>query len=234
MPTVFLVRHGRSTANKDGVLAGRIAGVQLDDVGQAQAAHAGARLSGIALGAIVTSPLERTKQTAAAIVTAVGRTPRATVDRSFIECDYGSWSGQPLKKLSKQALWSTIQDRPSVVTFPDGENMSAMAARANSAVRAWDQRMLEDHDGKAWVAVTHGDIIKAIVADALGLHLDGFQRINVDPGSISVVTFHAGRPFVVAVNTIDGDLSRYAPTPGQSKKRTGTSSKPTVGGSTGV
>lgn len=225
MTTVFIVRHGRSSANSQGVLAGRLPGVRLDDEGRKQAKHAGVRLSATGSQLIVTSPLERTKATAAEIARSLETEAVVRADRGFIECDYGDWSGLSIKELSRRKLWREIQERPSNVTFPSGESMATMAARAIAGVRAWNERAASEGQ-HSWVLVSHGDIIKAIVADALGMHLDNFQRINVDPGSISVITYMPSGSFVLAVNTTDGDLRRYAT--GKALRR-----KPTVGGSTG-
>ena len=225
MTTVFIVRHGRSTANSTGVLAGRMPGVHLDDRGRAEAQTAGRRLADTHAEIVVSSPLERTKTTSMILRRQLPWTSSLRVDRNFTECDYGDWSGRKIAELSKLKLWRDIQERPSTVTFPNGESMASMAARATHAVGAWNERI--NDDGQAsWILVSHGDVIKAIIADALGLHLDNFQRINVDPGSVSVISYTRNRAFVLAVNTLEGDLARYAP-----RKRR--QPRPTVGGSTG-
>jgi probable phosphomutase (TIGR03848 family) len=184
VPTVILVRHGRSQANADGVLAGRTPGVGLDDTGREQAQHLAARLGEASLARVVTSPLERCRQTAELLST------EPIVDDRLIECDYGDWTGRKLSELRDEALWDRIQRQPSHVRFPGGESMRALQMRALDAIDDHDAAVAQEfgHNG-AWVAVTHADIIKSIVADALGLHLDGFQRILVDPGSVSVVHF---------------------------------------------
>ncbi|MBM9459033.1 MSMEG_4193 family putative phosphomutase [Nocardioides sp. zg-536] len=218
MATLLLLRHGRTTANASGVLAGRTSGVRLDDLGTTQVERAGRRIAGVAIARLVTSPQERCRQTAAAVAAAqkeAGRPkPRAVVERGLAECDYGEWQGQQIKVLAKEPLWRTVQAQPSAVTFPGGEAMTTMQHRAVSAVRRLDAAITAEHGADAvWVAVSHGDIIKAVLADALGLHLDLFQRINVDPASISVVRYGADRPYVLASNTHDGDLSWLAPRP---------------------
>lgn len=214
MATVILVRHGRTTANAAGTLAGRLPGVRLDDTGAAQAARAGERLSAIPAAAIVTSPLERCRQTARAIMHAQSDPRRLTTERAITECDYGEWQGRPLKELAKEKLWSTVQTQPSAAAFPGGESMSAMQARAVAAVRRHDAAVEAGHGADAvWVAVSHGDVIKSVLADALGMHLDLFQRLHVDPASISIVRYTGARPYVLATNTHDGDLAWLAPRP---------------------
>ena len=221
---MILVRHGRTTANASGVLAGRTPGVRLDEVGAEQAARTGERLSVVPLVAAVTSPLERCRQTTKAILSAQAASLRPVSERGITECDYGDWQGRPLKELAKEKLWSTVQAQPSAVTFPGGESMVAMQARAVSAVRRRDALFEAEHGaGAVWVAVSHGDLIKSILADALGMHLDLFQRLHVDPASVSIIRYTSTRPYVLATNTHSGDLSWLAPQPaakGARKRRT--------------
>ncbi len=209
MTTVLLLRHGRTAANADGGLAGRRP-VELDETGVAQARAVGGRLAAVPLVAVVTSPLNRCRTTLDLALP--GAT--AVVDERLIECGYGDWEGQPLKKLAKEKLWATVQMHPSAVTFPGegGEAMAAMAGRAVAAIRDWDGRVGAEHGPDAvWLACSHGDVIKAIVADALGMHLDLFQRIGVDPGSVTVIRYTPVRPFVLRLNDTGGDLSVFRP-----------------------
>ncbi|WP_323793410.1 histidine phosphatase family protein [Nocardioides sp.] len=228
MATVILVRHGRTTANASGVLAGRTAGVRLDDAGTAQAGRAAERLGAIPLAALVSSPLERCRQTAKAILSAqqpAGESAarlKVVHDKAITECDYGEWQGRALKDLAKEALWKTVQAHPSAAVFPGGESMSTMQARSVAAIRGHDARIEAEHGpGAVWVAVSHGDIIKSVLADALGMHLDLFQRIGVDPASVSIVRYTEARPYVLASNTHEGDLSWLRPPPpkGRGAKR---------------
>ncbi|MCL8253158.1 MSMEG_4193 family putative phosphomutase [Aeromicrobium fastidiosum] len=210
MATVILVRHGRTTANASGVLAGRTAGVRLDEVGRSQADRTGDRLAVAPLVGLVTSPLERCRQTSKAIL---GRRDGeqdvpVTVERGITECDYGEWQGRKLAELAKEDLWKVVQTQPSAAAFPGGESLQAMQARAVAAIRRHDAAFEAEHGpGAVWVAVSHGDIIKSILADALGMHLDLFQRISVNPASVSIVRYGSSRPDVVATNTDAGDLS---------------------------
>jgi probable phosphomutase (TIGR03848 family) len=234
MATVILVRHGRTTANASGTLAGRLPGVLLDDTGAGQAARAGERLAGVPLAAIVSSPLERCKQTAKAIGAARTEPIRVSSERGITECDYGEWSGRPLKELVKEKLWSTVQTQPAAAAFPGGESLMAMQARAVTAVRRRDAELEAEHGpGAVWVAVSHGDIIKSLLADALGMHLDLFQRLHVDPASMSVVRYTATRPYVLASNSHAGDLSWLAPPPSKRKSRLRRTEDAVVGGGAG-
>jgi probable phosphomutase (TIGR03848 family) len=212
MATVVLVRHARSTANADGVLTGRSRGVHLDDLGRDQAERAAQRLASVPLAGLVSSPLERCQETAAAIARAQPTKTRVATERGLVECDYGAWQGRPLKELAREKLWRSVQRRPSSVVFPEGESLAAMSARAVAAVRRHDGRIEGEHGPHAvWAAVTHGDLVKALLADALGMHLDLFQRIHVDPGSVSVVRYTADAAYVLQSNSHDGDLAWLAP-----------------------
>ncbi|PZF82938.1 histidine phosphatase family protein [Jiangella anatolica] len=228
MPTVVLIRHGRTTANVTGVLAGRSPGVGLDDTGRAGAEALARRLEPVRPAAVVSSPLERCVQTATAI--AAGRD--VVADEGLIECDYGDWTGRPLGELRREKLWKVVQEHPSGVVFPGGESLRAVQQRAVDAVRRRDAELASSHGaGAVWFAVSHADVIKAVVAEALGLHLDHFQRLVVDPCSVSVVSFTERRPFVLRVNDTGGDLG-FLRSPARRRRRA-TRSDAVVGGGAG-
>ena len=217
MPTVLLVRHGRTSANAAGILAGAAAGVGLDEVGRAQVRALAARLAAIPLAAAVSGPLRRCRETAD-ILMAERAAPAVVVENRLTECDYGDWTGRPLRELSRERLWRVVQDHPSAVTFPGGESMRAVQARAVDAVREHDARVAEAAGrGAIWLAVSHSDVIKCIVADALGMHLDHFQRLAVDPGSVTALRYTDMRPIVVGLNDTGGNLSELRPR--RSRKR---------------
>ncbi|MFT4081751.1 MAG: histidine phosphatase family protein [Nocardioides sp.] len=237
MATLILVRHGRTTANASGVLAGRTAGVKLDELGAEQARRTGERLAVVPLALAVTSPLERCRQTTRAILAA--REPDAppvpvSTDRALTECDYGEWQGRPLRELAREKLWKVVQSQPSAATFPAGESMARMQTRAVTAVRRHDAAVAAEHGaGAVWLAVSHGDLIKAILADALGMHLDLFQRIAVDPASVSIVRYGDARPTVLATNTHAGDLSWLAARKRGRRRAPGPAGGAPVGGGAG-
>ena len=234
MATLVLVRHGRSTANVSGILTGRQKGVHLDDHGKQQAATTAERLSVVPLAAIVSSPLERCKETAKAIARAQQDPPAIVTERGLVEADYGAWQGRPIKELAKEKLWKQVQRQPSAVTFPDGEELAAMSARAVGAVRRHDARVTAEHGDRAvWLAVSHGDVIKSILADALGMHLDQFQRLHVDPASVSVIHYGPDSAMVLQSNSHAGDLSwLVAPNPRSSAKKSAPRA-PVIGGGAG-
>lgn len=221
MTTLLLVRHGL-TAMTGPVLAGWTPDVHLDERGQAQAAALGERLAGVPVAAVVSSPLERCVETAEALGHEV------QVDDRLGECRYGDWTGQELKRLAKDPLWRQVQAHPSAVTFPGGESLREVSARAVDCVREWNAEVGD----ATWVAVSHGDVIKAIVADALGLHLDQFQRITVDPCSLTVIRYTELRPFVARLNDTGGGVADLVPP--KRKRRTRASSDAPVGGGAGA
>ena len=230
MTTVVLLRHGRTTANTAGVLAGWTPGVRLDDTGEAQAQAVAQRLSGVPLAAVVSSPLERCQQTAGAVV---GDRPLTMhTDDRLGEARYGDWTGRAIKELAKEPLWKVVQQHPSAAVFPgpEGEGLAQTQARAVAAVREWNATLGPD---AVWLACSHGDVIKAVLADAFGMHLDSFQRIVVDPASVSVISYTDTRPFVVRVNDIGGDLSGLVP-PKKKRGRRKASSDAVVGGGAGT
>jgi probable phosphomutase (TIGR03848 family) len=228
--TVILLRHGRTTANTGGILAGWTPGVHLDEQGAAQVQAVGERLAKVPLAAIVSSPLERCQQTAAAV--AADRELAVQTDDRLGEARYGDWTGRTIKELAKEPLWKVVQQHPSAAVFPGagGEGLAQTQARAVAAVRAWNATLGPE---AVWLACSHGDVIKAILADALGLHLDQFQRIVVDPASISVVNYTETRPFVARINDSGGDVAALIPPP-RKRHRRKASSDAVVGGGAGT
>lgn len=216
MTTVLLIRHGRTASNAKAILAGWAKGVDLDAVGQAQADLLAKRLSKLTLSAIVSSPLPRCFQTAKAIAASQPRgrsrktSTEVVLDERLAECRYGDWTGKKLATLAKDPLWQIVQTQPSAVHFPGpgSESLLAVSQRANEAVAFWaSQKSPTKIDPSPILAlVSHGDVIKSILANALGMHLDMFQRIVVDPCSVSIVRYTPSRPYVVATNMVDVDF----------------------------
>jgi probable phosphomutase (TIGR03848 family) len=213
MTLVLIVRHGL-TSSTGKALTGWLPGIALDDRGDAQAAALGEKLAQVPLATIVSSPLERCVQTASAIAVRQAGSdhaaaPAVTIDHRVGECRYGDWTGQPLRKLARDPLWRVVQAHPSAVRFPgpDGESMLGMQQRAVAAVRDWNARL---GAGAVYLICSHGDVIKAILADALGMHLDMSQRIQVDPCSLSIVRYTTLRPFVLRMNDSGPDAAGLA------------------------
>ncbi|MDF5753782.1 MSMEG_4193 family putative phosphomutase [Spongiactinospora sp. TRM90649] len=232
MTTLLLVRHGLTDLTGP-VLAGWTPGVHLSEAGAAQAKALAARLAPLELDAIVSSPLVRCAETAEAV--ADGRpAARIETDERFGECRYGEWTGRPLKELAKDPLWPVVQSHPSAVTFPGGESLTAVQHRAVTAVREWNARL---GPRAVYVVCSHGDVIKAIVADALGLHLDQFQRITADPASLTAIRYTPLRPFVLRLNDTGGDVAALRPPAepeGENGGENSTASDAAVGGGAGT
>ena len=215
MTTVILLRHGRSTANTSGILAGRTPGIHLDETGRTQASNIADRLADIGNDRLESSPVERGRQTLAPLATARGLT--VEVDDRLAEVDYGDWAGRQLNELATEPLWRTVQHHASATVFPGGESLAAVSTRAVAAVRDLlgpsDGGSDAGADGAVGTVLlcSHGDVIKAVLADALGLHLDSFQRIVVAPASLSVIRYTPLRPFVERVNDTGelGSLGRH-------------------------
>jgi probable phosphomutase (TIGR03848 family) len=229
--TVLLLRHGRSTSNTAGVLAGRSEGVDLDDKGREQAAGLIDRIGDLPIRAVVSSPLLRCRRTVEPLAQALCIEP--VIEDRLAEVDYGEWTGRKLSELVSEPLWRVVQAHPSAAVFPGGEGLAQVQARAVAVVREHDRRLSEEHGGDVlWVACTHGDVIKSLIADAYGMHLDSFQRVNADPASVSVIRYAPLRPFVLHVNHTGSRLSaglRVASAPEAKEQPSGDA---VVGGST--
>jgi probable phosphoglycerate mutase len=198
MTTVLMVRHGK-TPTTGKILPGRAPGLHLSDQGRAQAERVAERIAALdekrRPTAVYASPLERTAETAAPIARALGL--RVRTERGLLECDFGSWTGQPLKRLYKAPEWSSVQRWPAGFRFPQGESFGELSVRAMDTLL----RLVAKHPGETIVAVSHADVIKAAVAAAAGVPLDLFQRLVVSPCSVSALAFSQGGPFVLSLNS---------------------------------
>jgi probable phosphomutase (TIGR03848 family) len=218
MARIVLLRHAHSVANEKNLLAGRTAGISLSKTGKEQAKDLISRLGTIQFDEVAISPLQRCRETIDPWLTSTGAKSRIVVDESVSEVDYGSWSGKTLFSLRRKAQWKIVQDFPSQMTFPEGESLLEMQGRALSgfyrlnAVKGKGPRLL----------VSHGDVIKSIVAHCLGMHLDQFQRLVIEPASLTIIDTDSGTSRLVRFNDAKGFLS--------SEKSTNQSA---LGGSTG-
>jgi len=205
-PTLVLfVRHGQ-TPTTGTTLPGQAPGLHLGDKGRSQAQVAASRIAGVpSVAAVYASPMERTRETAAPIARA--RKLRVRQAKGLIECDFGKWTGRKLADLRKLNAWRTVQRYPSGFRFPGGESFSGMQTRAVECV----QNLVECHGGETIVAVSHADVIKAIVASATGTHLDLFQRIVISPCSVTAILYTADGPIVLTVNSTGDSLASLTP-----------------------
>ena len=201
---VLLVRHGQTPTT--GVkLPGRAKGLHLSDVGLQQAEAVAQRLTTVkTIDAIYASPLERARETAGPLARLRGIATR--IDRGLLECDFGDWTGGDLKDLYKLPEWATVQRYPSGFRFPNGESFTEMQTRMVTAIA----HLVEVHRGGTVVAFSHADPIKAAVADALGTHLDLFQRISISTCSVTAIAYGPTGPNVLTVNET-GDIGKLLP-----------------------
>lgn len=205
MTTVLLVRHGL-TAQTGAILAGWTPGIHLDERGRRQAAALAERLRPLLLAAVVSSPLERCVETATALLE--GRGLDLALDERLGEVRYGDWTGREVRQVAKDPLWKVVQAHPSEATFPNGEALRETQARAVAAIRDWNDRLGRD---ATYLACSHADVLKAIVADALGLHLDRFQRVAIEPASLTVIRYGRPRPLVLRLNDVGGEAAGLLP-----------------------
>ena len=202
---ILLVRHGQ-TPTTGKLLPGRAPGLHLADSGVEQAKRAAERITALPrVDAIYASPLERARETAAPIAAARGL--KVKIDKGLLECDFGDWTGAELKALMKLPEWQTVQRAPSQFTFPSGESFTSMQARIVDALG----RIRAAHPGGVVVCVSHADPIKAAIAQAMGTHIDMFQRIVISTCSISAIAYHGGGPVVLTVNSTGGSLAELHP-----------------------
>jgi len=205
--TVLFVRHGKTPTTGD-ILPGRTPGLHLSDAGVSQAEKAASRIAGLGpkkVTSVYASPMERTKETASPIAKALGLQVRS--NQGLLEADFGEWTGQKLSELRKLPEWSAVQGFPSGFRFPGGESFSEMQQRITNTIHT----LVADHPGETIVAVSHADPIKAVVAQAMGVHLDLFQRIVVGPTSVSAILYGPSGPVVLGVNSMGDDLTQLTP-----------------------
>lgn len=191
---VLLIRHATNDWVESGKLAGRIPGIHLNEKGRGEAEKLAQRLEKWPVKAIYSSPLERAQETAGPIATACNLPLQTST--GIGEVDYGEWAGQDLKKLSETQLWRLVKTRPSAVRFPNGESLHELQIRAVAEV----EHFVDKHRGNMFALVSHGDVIKMILAYFLGLHLDLYQRLFIRPASISIISFSPVGAYILSVN----------------------------------
>ena len=203
MARIVLLRHAHSVANEKNLLSGRTAGVSLSKTGRMQADALVQRLGATQFDEVAISPLQRCRETIEPWLATSSAKNRIVTDELISEVDYGSWSGKSLASLRRKAQWKVVQDFPSQMVFPDGESLLEMQGRALSgfyrlnAVKGKGPRLL----------VSHGDVIKSIVAHCLGMHLDQFQRLVIEPASLTIIDTDSGVSRLVRFNDSKGFLT---------------------------
>lgn len=196
MSTILLIRHGENDYVKKGKLAGRLPDIHLNDKGQSQAETLAIALADKPIKAIYTSPLDRTIETAAPIAKALGL--KVIKRAGLSEVDFGSWQDKTLKQLARQKLWKLVQERPSRARFPDGESFSEAQLRIANEI----ENINSMHKSKDLIiCVGHSDMIKLAVAYFIGLPIDQFQSLVVQPASVTTLQISNTRSRLVNLNS---------------------------------
>lgn len=203
MTVVLLIRHGmtRVTGTR---LTGWAPGFHLSAQGREEAERVAERLGALPIRAVYSSPLERCRETAEPLARRLRLAVR--VRPAVGEVRFGDWTGRTLAQLRRTKLWRNVQLVPSNVRFPGGESFLEVQERSVREVL----RIAEAHRDTVVAVVSHADVIKLLLAHFAGIHQDAFQRLVVDPCSVSVVAIHDGMPRVVKVNDT-GDLEHVVP-----------------------
>ena len=197
MTVFYLVRHG-VTSHTGHKLSGWMPDIHLTDAGRAQAEAAAESLANAPLKSIYASPIDRTAETAKII--AARHDLRVRTRKDLGEVEYGRWTNKSLKVVAQTKLWTKVQRWPAGATFPDGESFVAVQNRGVAAIEALRARHPKDHV----CIVSHGDVIRLVVAHYMGVHLDLFQRIHVTPGSLTVLAITDEGPGILTLNAPSG------------------------------
>lgn len=208
MTTVLLLRHGETSADAGGILSGWLPNVHLTDVGIEQGEAASMRLSEVRFSTLLTSPMESCRETATLVSARKRKDLPSHTEVDLADCRFGDWTGRPLDVVAKEPLWEVVDRHPSAAFFPGGESIGEMQGRSVGAIRRWNRRLGPE---VVYVVVTHTYVIRALLADALGMHLDHFHRIEIEPGSVSVIKYLNDRSVVARINDGGGDLSMFSP-----------------------
>ena len=218
---LVLIRHAHSEANAAGILSGRLPNVHLTEKGLAQSENLAVRLGKFPVSNLRISPMERCFETISPWINSIllPNNPKfePIIDQELTEVDYGSWSGKKLAVLSRNKLWKIVQESPSRMYFPKGEGIAQMQSRAMKSVH----EAVSSKTKGAAVIVSHGDVIKSIVASALGMHLDEFQRVVIDPASISILDYSSTKPRVLLLNDSRSVVTELLVSPKRSKNLLG-------------
>jgi probable phosphomutase (TIGR03848 family) len=193
----YLVRHG-VTSHTGRRLSGRMPDIDLTDAGRMEAEGAATSLANVRLKSVYSSPIDRCLQTAKIIARTHGLPVRTRKD--LLEVDYGSWTNKSIKSLARTKLWSSVQTWPGGTRFPDGESFAEIQTRGVAVLEELRIRHPKDHV----CVVSHGDVIRLVMAHYMGVHLDLFQRIHVAPASISVLGIGDAGPALLTLNAPPG------------------------------
>jgi probable phosphomutase (TIGR03848 family) len=197
--TFLLIRHALCDPVGKSI-AGRAPGVGLNEIGRGQAIALAQRLSDLPVAAIYSSPLERAVETAEPLAHVLGL--RVVRESGLNEVDFGEWTGRTLSELEGMPGWSEFNVRRSTARIPGGESMGEVVARSMEAL---EQIRRTHKPGASLVGVvSHGDVLRGIIANFLGIDLDAIHRIDIAPASVSILSFHEGNPQLLLLNSTDG------------------------------
>ncbi len=193
--TVHLVRHAEH-GQFGRVLTGRSQGVSLSETGVQQAERLARSYTGVEVRAVLTSPVQRARETAGVLASTFGLVP--ILEPAIEEIDFGVWMGEPFDVLATLPGWAAWNATRSLAPTPGGETMLAVQARAVGAV------MRQRAAGGTVVAVSHADVVKAVLAYVLGMPLDLMHRIEIGAASRSVLVLGEDFARVEAINLPPG------------------------------
>lgn len=194
MAIFLLVRHGQNDmVGKK--LAGRLPGVHLNGKGEAQARRLAAELAAVPIKAVISSPLERAQETAEPIAR-IQNLP-VEINEGLQEIDFGTWQGKSIKQLRRRKLWKDVQNHPSAFCFPEGETFTEAQTRIAETLQTLSKGYAEKD---MVVCVAHSDVIRLAVAFFLGMPLDAFQRLRIDPASVTVLCLVDGKVSFGSIN----------------------------------
>lgn len=200
MPVIILLRHAHSAANDVGLLTGRMPGISLSKKGFTQANELIERIGGGSVDRLHISPIERCQLTIDPWLKSKHSSTLSgfSIDESLTEIDFGDWSGRKLSSLRREKLWKSVQNRPSQVTFPNGESFRSAQRRAFSGVQA----IADARGSKVNLLLSHSDTIKLIVSKFLGMKLDSFQQLQINPASFTILNFSKNGVSLVTLNNM--------------------------------
>lgn len=191
---IVLIRHAESTANAAGILAGRASDVALSDNGEQQCLALHESFHNLEFDAVLSSPISRCLQTARITFPEIDQ---PIIDNSFIEMDFGDWTGKLLKELSELAEWKRVQNSPAEFRFPNGESFAELRTRVASGL----MKIIDEYRSAQRICIfTHADVIKMGISWLLDSPLNRFQRISIDPASISILNKNESDFMVRSVN----------------------------------
>ena len=196
MTVLYLIRHGHNEFVKQGKLAGRLKGVHLSEQGRVQAEALAQYLSKVKFSAIYSSPLDRTMETAKPLAEA--HSIPIIKRRGLLEIGYGTWEGQSLKTLRRRKLWPIIQSIPSLARFPEGESFPEAQARIVAELETL--RSMHPSAKSRIACIFHSDPIKLALAHYAGIPLDLYQRIVIEPASVSIIVINRKHVHILGMN----------------------------------